>query len=409
MAKARKALCEMIVPGAQGWERWQAPEGQAGKRVEVCDGSGELEVCFAKGNLKRVLVLPVSHVWVMPAWLKGDAGLVKDMALLHLERLGIRVDEPKRALSLVEVTVKDEARLMTMLALKDEPTPLAAVSPLPDQVSVSAAVLPLAPSSITVWRELGRLVIGITSGEKLVYASPLTATRFDGRAIGELNNVCLQLGFQRVLGRVEQLVVWLPEGEGDLQAIERTTGLPVSRQAMPAWRAPERFDGALQPLDLHVARERHEGRQRTRVAALSAGLVMAAVVAVMMVMITLALREQAMLRDKVAEVSPRAARVLDQKRAWQEAAPALDPGRGPLQFLLGLQEPGAAGEVTLMHLEFTPQKVMLRGHTATASLALQYSEEIQQGEMLAAYEWEAPPPELAADESAMFELKGGRP
>jgi hypothetical protein len=130
---------------------------------------------------------------------------------------------------------------------------------------------------------------------------------------------------------------------------------------------------------------------------------------VMMVMITLALGEQTMLREKVAEVSPKAARVLDQKRAWQEAAPAVDPSQGPMQFLLGLQEPATASEVTLMHLEFTPERVIVRGHTRNASTALQYSQEIQEGEMLLAYDWEAPPPELAVDESATFELKGVRP
>jgi hypothetical protein len=408
MAKARKALCEMIIPGATGWERWQAPEGQAGKLVDTAEA--DVDVAFGKGQMKRALVLPVSHVWVMPAWLKGDAELVKDMALLHLERLGIRVDEPERGLQLVEVSVKDDARLMTMLALKDEPSPLQLSSPLPDAILVSAETLPLEASSITVWRELGRLVIGITSGDKLVYASPLTASRFDERAIGELNNVCMQLGFQRVLGRVERLVVWLPEGEGDLAMIEKTTGLPVSREAFPAWVMPETWGSRLEPLDLHLAKRMQETRTRQRVGLLSAGLVVAAAVAVMMVMITLALREQTMLREKVADMSPRAARVLDQKKAWQEASPAVDPSQGPLQFLLAVQEPASSGEVTLMELEFTPKRVMLRGHTAKAPTALQYTQEIHQSEMLMAYDWgEASSPEFGADESATFELKGVRP
>jgi hypothetical protein len=192
--------------------------------------------------------------------------------------------------------------------------------------------------------------------------------------------------------------------------IERATGLPVSRQVIPAWVMPETWGSKLEPLDVHVARQSQETRTRQRVGLLSAGLVIAAAVAVMMVMITLALREQTMLREKVAEMSPRAARVLDQKRAWQEAAPAVDPSQGPLPFLLALQEPSASTDVTLMEMEFTPKQVMLRGHTTTASTALQYSQEIQQSEMLFAFDWGEPaPPELGADESATFELKGVRP
>ncbi len=407
MAKSRKQLGEMIVPGPEGWERWQAPEGQAGKLAHTAAAAEE--TAFSKGQIKRVLVLPVTHAWVMPAWLKGDAALTRDMALLHLERLGIRVDEPKRALELIEVTVKDEARMITMLALKDEPTPLPAGSPLPDTTRLSASLRDLPASAITVWRELGRLVIGITSGPRLVYASPLTATRFDERAISELNNICLQLGFQRVLSRVDQLVLWLPKNEGDLERIEQATGLPVSREESPPWILPARCEGKLEPLDLHLARQHAETRARQRVLALGAGLVVAAAVAVMMVMITLALREQAVLRDQVAGLSPRAARVLDQQRAWKEAASAVDPSQGPLQFLLALQAPEASPEVTLMEVEFTPQRVLLRGHTGGASMALQYSQEIQQSELLMAYDFEAPPPELSADESATFELKGVRP
>ena len=54
MAKARKALCEMIIPGATGWERWQAPEGQAGKLVDTAEA--DVDVAFGKGQMKRALV-----------------------------------------------------------------------------------------------------------------------------------------------------------------------------------------------------------------------------------------------------------------------------------------------------------------------------------------------------------------
>ncbi|MCB1226719.1 MAG: hypothetical protein KDK99_12970, partial [Verrucomicrobiales bacterium] len=91
-----------------------------------------------------------------------------------------------------------------------------------------------------------------------------------------------------------------------------------------------------------------------------------------------------------------------------EAAPAVDPSRGPMQMLLHLMEPSVSADVTLMDFEFTPDRVLLRGHTKSASQALQYQQEIQQGESLMAYTWEAPQPELGSEESATFELKGER-
>lgn len=163
------------------------------------------------------------------------------------------------------------------------------------------------------------------------------------------------------------------------------------------------------PADLHHAGQHQETRRRRRLVALSASAVIAAAIALMSILITLEVRQRNDLLEQVASLSPKAARVLDQKRAWQEAAPAVDPSQGPLQFLLGLQEPSSSTDVTLLDLDFTPKQVMIRAHATEASTALQYAEEIQQAEQLFAYSWETPPPEMAADESATFELKGGRP
>jgi hypothetical protein len=178
---------------------------------------------------------------------------------------------------------------------------------------------------------------------------------------------------------------------------------------MPPWEAGPRVQSRLLPAELSQAKQRAAERTRQRVALLSGGLMVAAVVSVMMVMISLALREQSALRDQVAELAPKAARVEDQRRAWQEASPAVDPSQGPLPFLLGLQQPGNSSEVALMHVEFTSRQVMVRGQAPKAAVALQFADEVKNSELLAAYEWDTPAPELATDESAVFEFKGVRP
>jgi hypothetical protein len=187
----------------------------------------------------------------MPAWLSGSGDLLRDVPQIHIERIGIRLEEPRRAMELLPVSSKDQSSLVTIVSLKDEPAPLAPRSPLPEQVVVSAALLPLAPAGITVWRELGRLVAGITTGEKMVYASPLSSTRMDERAVAELNNICLQLSFQRVLGKVERIVLWLPGEEADPARIGQLTGLPASREPRPSWTSPRSpVASSLMPADL---------------------------------------------------------------------------------------------------------------------------------------------------------------
>jgi hypothetical protein len=200
-------------------------------------------------------------------------------------------------------------------------------------------------------------------------------------------------------------VLWLEE-EGDIQQIERITGLPARRESIPAPRLPAKGSSTLLPADILAARQRAQASARTRVTALSIGLALAACIAVMMVLITTATRERDMLRDKIADLTPRASQVLDQKKAWQEAAPAVDPSSGPMQVLLDIMSPSSSTEVGMTSFEWTPRMLALRGRTASPSLALQYTKEITEVEVLSRYAFETPAPQIASDNSATFELKG---
>ncbi|MCB1224694.1 MAG: hypothetical protein KDK99_02675, partial [Verrucomicrobiales bacterium] len=129
MAKSRKTLTQLIHPGREVWESRRLFGGDTAAEADEPVTPGEAR--FAKAAQRRVLVLPVSHAWVMPAWLKGDPAFLKDMAALHLERLGIRVEDPSHGMLLKQVAEKEDAHLTAILTLKDESSPLAAQSPLP--------------------------------------------------------------------------------------------------------------------------------------------------------------------------------------------------------------------------------------------------------------------------------------
>lgn len=404
MARNRKPTHDLLLPGADGWNRWTGLEGRA---CTLAAEFGQSAGVFAKEAHRRILALPASHVWVLPAWLHGQPEHLRDMALLHLERMGVRVSDPEHGLQIQRLQEKDGAHLTTIIALKEQAAPLWDMTRLPDEVRLSAQCRPLPADSIILQREMGRLTVTITNGAEVVYCSPLSAHRLDERALSELNHLCVQLGFQRVLGKVECIVLWLDE-EGDLAQIERITGLPARREALPAPRL--RFDKActLLPADILSARQTEESRARTRVTALSIGLALAACIAVMMVLITTATRERDMLRDKIADLTPRASQVLDQKKAWLEAAPAVDPSTGPMQVLLHVMKPEASTEVGMTNFEWTPGTLALRGRTASVSQALQYTQEIKQVEELAAYSFDTPDPQIASDNSATFEVKGER-
>jgi len=127
----------------------------------------------------------------------------------------------------------------------------------------------------------------------------------------------------------------------------------------------------------------------------------------MSVLTTFAMQERSLPREKVAALSPQASQVLDQKKSWIEAAPAVDPTTFPMQVLLDCMKPAASTEVSMTNFEWAPDRLILSGRTQTPALALQYAKEITEVEALTRFTWETPAPTIASDNSATFELKGG--
>lgn len=402
MAKTNKQRCELLLPAATGWERWVGLETGPLEREQSFDSDG----MFTRDGQRHTLALPSTSTWVLPAWLKGDAAHLRDMAGLHLERLGVRTGASEQEMQVNRIDSDDSAHLACIVALKEEPAPLSSMTQLPDDAASSPFCFALPDDAIVIWRELGRLVVAITSGQSLIYFSPLSAARLDENALSELNNICLQLGFQRVLGIVRSIVLWTDEGDAD--RIRLATGITTIREDKPAPQFPARSLSALMPADIITERVRQQKSARTRMMALGAGGLVALAIAFIALLTLFASRERATLLDKVAELTPRASKVEDHRKAWDEIASAVDPKRFPMEVLLRCMEPKSSGDVALVHFEMSGDRVILRGRTPSSSIALQYAQEIKGLESLNAYAWETPPPQMHSDDSATIELKGTR-
>ncbi len=401
MAKTRKPPCELLLPAAHVWQSWTGAEGESCQLNAEFTAEGTR---FGKESARRILALPATHFWILPAWLKGEPEHLRSMALLHLERMGVKTEDDEASVQVRAISGKDGAHLTRILALKELPVPLEDTTRMPDEVTLHALCYPLVASSITIFRELDRLVIAITSGSQLIYCAPLSSGRFDEHALSEINNICLQLGFQGVLGHLDGIVLWI--NDGDLAQIKRVTGLVAYRSEMPAPSMPERASSLLMPQDLISERQTQAHRAKTRFIALTVGAAIAAAIALVAIMTSLALQERNSLRDKVATLTPRASRVMDHKKAWFEAAPAVDPTTWPQQVLLHCMESEASKEASITHWEWTPDRLSIRGRMPSASLALQYTQEVAENEALAKFALLAPAPVIASDNSATFEVKG---
>ena len=398
----KKQKHEVLVPGDKAWELWSGGLAGAFERTTTFeDGPG----AFTRSASRRVLALPASSLWVLPAWMKGTQAHLRDMALLHLERLGVKTPQHAESLCVDSLTEQEGSLLARVVALKDVPTPLADFRILPDECRLSASCLPLPSNSLTVWRELGRLVVAITIGPRLAYFSPLSAATLDHSGLAELNNICLQLTFQRVLSTLSGIVLWIEDG--DIEHIQKVTGVPVLREDRPSPQIAAVSKTGLMPGDVIATRQAAEAAARTRLMVLGGAFVISALVAAFMVVMSVATNERDALREQVAEITPRAAKVANHKDAWQEVATAVDPNSYPMELLLRCMEPKASDEITLTSFECTQDTILLRGRAKEISPALKYSEELKQTDSLA-FTWEASTPRIESDNSATFEMKGTR-
>ena len=403
--RTSKLKQELLFPGDKGWELWSGPPAGRLERVKEFD---DRPGTFAASAARRTLALPAASLWVLPAWLQGERSFLRDMARLHLERLGVRAPEHDEALAIESLVEGEGSHLSRIVALKDVATPLSDFRVLPEVCQLSASCYTLASDSITLWRELGRLVVAITIGERLAYFSPMSASTLDQHGLAELNNICLQLTFQRVITSLSAIVLWIDDG--DAERIQRLTGLEVRRQDKPVPDLLTEVHSTLMPADIIATRIAAHSATKRRTMALAAGFALAAAIAGFSVLMTIATRERDGLRETIAEITPRAARVANHKAAWTEAAPAVDPEQYPMELLLRCMSPKGASDIALSSFDCTPERIVVQGRAMEISSALKYSEQIKNSDDLVAYQWEASTPSINEQTgTTTFELKGTLP
>lgn len=406
--RSSKLKQELLFPGDTGWELWSGPPAGRLEHTQTFDPG--VPGAFTSAAAHRTLALPAASLWVLPAWLKGEPAYLRDVARLHLERLGVRTPGHEESLAIESLAERDGSHLARIIALKDLATPLSSLRHLPDTCVPGAACRMLAADSLTIWRELGRLVVGITIGNKLAYCSPMSASTLDQNGLAELNNICLQLTFQGVISSLSAIILWIDDGDAD--RIQRLTGLEVRRQEkpLPLLLSAGQAHSRLMPADIIAVRAAAQSSAKRRTLALGGGFALAALVAGFSVLMTLATREHDELRETIAMLTPKAARVANHKAAWMEAAPAVDPAHYPMEMLLRCMAPKAAADIALTSFDCTPERIVIQGGSLEIAAALKYTEQIKTSEDLLAYQWESSTPSInEATGTTTFELKGTLP
>ena len=105
-------------------------------------------------------------------------------------------------------------------------------------------------------------------------------------------------------------------------------------------------------------------------------------------------------------LSPEAARVQAVYDRWSKLRPAVDPTRYPLELFHHCASVLPKKGVRLTHFSVDANRIVVQGEASSSALATSYRTNLISLPQLADYIWEAPQPDIQADNRAKFRATG---
>lgn len=410
--KAKKNEQVLLFPGAEGWEVWQGTE-----ELTLLKESGEREALLVdgvpKGNL--TMAFPVRDVSAAPfVAATGDTDMFGDLADLHLERSGLRVDEMAGSLSDCFTLRVEEEEAVLLPVILAPPMEGGLPKRSPKAFDVSARCLPLPNSAVVLWREFGRWVFAVSdSMGQCVYFQALPGALFDQQMAREVALGKVQLTMQEVLAEpLVECQVWTSEGEiapsqEAMQILADLLTLPLHPLPKPAPRLPETLSSLL-PADIRAERVARQKAKQTKLA-IAAGVLLYLGVIGWLTYQFFDAKEKTALAERRAEASnPAAEEVSLLQSKWSELQPVVENDAWPVEqyfnaYLAAPKGKGLSLKVVEAHNEIQFQAnqkqelkrfITLIGESEEAEQAIQFGENLQKSQFFRdeAFQWQIKSP-----------------
>ena len=230
--KKRTSSIQAIVPGETAWELWRAesgaPVGSAFSLVERFERSGEPGgvPAFLEEAGEAQYGIGSAEITSVPLWIQVPESETDAAVVMQLEGRGIRASRAGDGWHEYRIAKRDGGRRLAVISvLLGSDSALGGDLRLPDAMRPAVDFLPFRPDRVTLYRELGRLVVAVTQGADVVYQTPLVARRAGADAAREIVQIVFQLKFDEVVDEVAGIDVWLDGA--DAEALGGRTGLVV--------------------------------------------------------------------------------------------------------------------------------------------------------------------------------------
>ena len=408
MTKLREASAKtgvILRPFSSGWQKW------AGDETGVWILKQEAQELSELGPSHDALIaIPVRRAFSLAVWVPADdPDIFPDLVFTRLEMSGLagrsRADT---AFAWREIAHEGNEVLVHVVVLPAHLAPRYWHGEV-TAYAVSPDCLPLAPDTVTVWREEGGWVAAVTRADKLLHFQSLNEPQPDAAMALEVAMMLSPLEAGNMITAQPSVVIYRPDGgELDVSAWSRPGGPGVSATAFPPPLLPSKpLDCMPLPVrDEQVRKARSARRQRLAFAAAAVYLALVLLLAAQ----TLWLQWKA--RRLSAEIDREAPAVTATREAmnhWQAMQPALEPATYPLEVLYQTARLLPKDGVRLTLFDMNLERVLIQGEASTLAAALKFADDLKKNTELGHfYDWSTETPKQLPSGSTGFQINGKR-
>ena len=393
---SKKTDNTLLLPGSHGWDIWEGSNEGGYERTLQSDveKASELEKISTP---RLVMGFPSRQALSVPFRVQTqDETLFADLADMHLEKAAIQPEADAGVLSDVFSAGEIESGSQLMAVVLAAPASDSMPVSSPGGFDISARFFPLAPTAVTLWRELGRWSFAVTggvSGTELLYFQSLSGSRLDAEAARDVRLSLLQLDMQSVCRVVKTAVIWVNDDgddptEHEIASFGQVLGAEIYTEPKPSPRMPERIS-RLVPADVRAEQRRrvHKIKRNSLIAALLIvylGLAAYFAYGYSKLSTTLAGQEK-----ELEGLNLQYLGVESFNEDWQQLAPVVESKHWPLMLLRSAHSQIVRGhDIRFREFEATRENITIQGDAADLGQTSSYAEKLRR--VLPDYEWSMP-------------------
>ena len=317
-------------PGEDSWELWKQKSGifELVETAEIEDGSVARPFKAATH-----FAFPIVSAFAVPVWASSeDKAVVRGVVEMHLEGLGVKPGNLVGELVDHRVALRKEGRSLVLATVLSEGYELSLPRQSPDHFDVSARFLVLPSNHITVWKELGRIVLAVTRDDSIVHFQALSAEQIDAEAVREIKCLMLQLFTEGVIESPSGLVLWVEGVDHAVVELAREKlGIRVLLDHRPSPVLPEKGSKLL-PTVVAIQRQGVERRRKIQKIALALAAVWAIFIGYHLWDYYKEKKEADLLVRSMNALRPKAVWIPDFKGRYEKLEKAIEVDRFPIEL-----------------------------------------------------------------------------